>query len=104
MRFCAFGEGETWYIKFEDGSSEWEGLSDDQATKIRAGNVAFLSLGPNNSMFIRYDTPVSSDGRKFAWSNAPDEAMRGVNRLHGNGWDVRSVHFGINEQYIIRYS
>ncbi len=55
-------------------------------------------------MFIRYDTPVSSGGRKFAWSNAPDEAMREVNRLHGNGWDVRSVHFGINEQYIIRYS
>ncbi len=104
MRFCAIGEAESWYIKFKDGSSAWRGLSDDMSSKIRAGNVVFLSLGPNSSMFIRYDTPVSSDGRKFAWSNAPDGAMREVNRLHGHGWDVRSVHFGINEQYIIRYS
>jgi hypothetical protein len=104
MRFCAIGEGESWYIEFQNGTSQWQGLSDDMSSKIRAGNVAFLSLGPNDSMFIRYDTPVSSNGRKFAWSNAPDGAMREVNRLHGNGWDVRSVHFGINEQYIIKYS
>jgi hypothetical protein len=102
MRFCAFGEPGSWYIQFKDGSEEWAGLSDDQATKIRAGGVAFLSLGPQNEMLIRYDTHPG--GRKFAWSNGPDGAMREVNKLHGRGFDVRSVHFGRNDQYIIRYS
>jgi hypothetical protein len=102
MQFCALGKPGSWYIQFKDGSAGWAGLNDDQVTKIRAGNVAFLSLGPQNEMFIRYDTGPS--GRKFAWSNGPDGAMREVNRLHNRGWDVRSVHFGRNDQYIIRYS
>ena len=100
LSFCAFGEDDSYYMQFADGSAEWRGLSDRHDTKIRSGGVSFLSLGPQNQMFIRF-----SSG-KVGWVDGPKETMDKVSSLLSKGYDVRQVVFGGTggDEFVIRYS
>ena len=100
MQLCAFGACDADVILFENGESLWRGLTDRHSAKLKVHSLSFVSLGPQNQMFVRY-----SHG-KFSWVDGPDETMVAVNCLSNKGHDIRAVHMGgeHGDEYIVRYS
>jgi ribonuclease HI len=100
LQVCAFGAPGSHLMLFTDGSATWRGLSERHTAKLNAAPLTFVSLGPQDQMFVRYS------GRKYGWVDGPKEAMDKVSALTGQGRDVRQVLFGGEhcDEYVIRYS
>ena len=61
------------------GSASWCGLSDRHAALIRDKSLSFLSLGPQDQMFVR------SSGGACAWVDGPSGAVGEGVQAEGQG-------------------
>jgi hypothetical protein len=94
--FVAFGAIGSYYIKFCDGSSQWR-LSGRHSAKIKASNVAVLSLGPKDEMFIRYFDD------SYAWIDAPSDTLACFKKLLSKSCDVRQVILASEDSWVMRF-
>jgi hypothetical protein len=94
----AFGEPNCWVVAFQDGSWQGHGLSDLHFSMLRAGTVSFVSLGPHNALFVRYESG------KIGFVHAPQSLVDEVQQLRNQGHDIRQVLMSNDDMYFCRFS
>ena len=79
VQLLAFGQDDyTYYVKFNDGSSEWNGNISESFSKIcKVHPVKDVHLGSNGSYFVRYELHGEE---KISCKGLPSEVMSYCNK------------------------
>lgn len=103
VELLAFAPGGGYYILWEDGCDEWNGVPVDLHNQLNGRQkslpgVEFLAIGPEGEWFVRF-----LDG---SWKVrlVTDGCTNAIEELQAQGCDVLKVVFGGDSSWAIVYS